>query len=104
MDGSKNLIQGGWKGGGGGSRADCQKTALTLFFGAYFGPLLILRFTVDNQWFISKKTIVFQGFRGAATFSRGGGQLFPGQGVQLFRGGGGSKCKFLWNPIDLVIF
>ena len=28
---------------------------------------------------ISKKTIIFQGFRGGPTFSRGGGvQIFPG--------------------------
>ena len=33
---------------------------------------------------ISKKTIIFQGFRGDPTFSRGGGvQLFPGGGVQM---------------------
>ena len=32
---------------------------------------------------ISKKTIVFQGFRGGPTFSRGGG---GGGGVQLFPG------------------
>ena len=33
---------------------------------------------------ISKKTIIFQGFRGGPTFSRGGGgvQLFPGR-VQM---------------------
>ena len=34
---------------------------------------------------ISKKTIIFQGFRG------GGGQHLSG-GVQLFPGVGGSKC------------
>ena len=32
---------------------------------------------------ISKKTIIFKGFRGGPTFSREGGQLFP------WRGGGG---------------
>ena len=35
---------------------------------------------------ISKKTIIFQGFRGVPIFSRGGFQLVPGGG------GGGSKC------------
>ena len=41
---------------------------------------------------ISKKTIIFQGFRG------GGVQHFPG-------GGGGSKCyTFLKKPIKYVIF
>ena len=34
---------------------------------------------------ISKKTIIFQGFRGDRTFSREGG-------VKLFPGVGGSKC------------
>ena len=35
---------------------------------------------------ISKKTIIFKGFRGGPTFSRGGGgQLFP------WSGGGGSN-------------
>ena len=43
---------------------------------------------------ISKKTILFKGFRGGPTFSRGGGQLFPGVG-----GGGESKCLYLWKPI-----
>ena len=42
---------------------------------------------------ISKKTIIFQGFRG------GGVQHFPGGG------GGGSKCyTFLKKPIKYVIF
>ena len=46
-------------------------------------------FTVVYQWFISKKTIIFQGFRGSPTFSREG-SLFSmgGGGVQLFPGGG----------------
>ena len=50
------------------------------------------------QWFISRKTIIFQDFRGGPTFSRGV-QLFPG-GIQMlisiethrtcdFPGGGG---------------
>ena len=94
-------------GGGGGSRADCQKTALTLFLGLFWSSTY---FTV-LQWlttvFISKKTIVFQGFRGAPTFSRGGGgggsnffqgggsNFFQGGGSNFFQGGGGSKCKFL---------
>ena len=34
------------------------------------------------QWFISKKTIIFEGFRGSPTFCRGGGSNF-------FQGGGG---------------
>ena len=34
---------------------------------------------------ISKKTIIFKGFRGGPTISRGGGQLFS------IEGGGGSN-------------
>ena len=35
----------------------------------------------------------------------GGVQHFPDGGVQLFfGGGGGSKCLFLLNPIEPVIF
>ena len=36
--------------------------------------------------FISKKTIIFYGFRG------GGGQHLPGGGQLFPGGGGGSKC------------
>ena len=72
---------------GGGSRPDCQKTALTTF-------VLVLNlfysFTVVYQWFISKKTI-FPRFRGGPTFCRGV-QHFPG-GFKFFQGGGGGgKC------------
>ena len=38
---------------------------------------------------ISKKTIIFQGFRGGPTFPEGGG------GVQIFEGGGGGSNEFL---------
>ena len=41
------------------------------------------------QWFISKKTIIFQGFRGGPTFSRGGGG--GGGWSCIFQGGGGSN-------------
>ena len=36
------------------------------------------------QWFISEKTIIFQGFRGGPTFSKGWwANFFQGGGVQL---------------------
>ena len=38
---------------------------------------------------ISKKTIIFQGFRGVPIFSRGGG------GIQLVPGGGGGGVQML---------
>ena len=78
----------------GGSRPNCQITALTFFFFLFFfSPQLILQFYSGYQWFISKKTIIFKGFRGGPTFSRGGGGPGPsfsggGGGVQLFPGGG----------------
>ena len=37
---------------------------------------------MEVQWFILRKTIVFQGFRGVPSFSKRG---------ELFSGGGGSK-------------
>ena len=46
---------------------------------------------------ISKKTIIFQGFRGVPIFSRGGGiQLVPGGG-----GGGGPNANFYGNGYNL---
>ena len=52
----------------------------------FFSPQLILQFYRGCPMVISKKTIIFKGFRGGPTFSRGGGQLFPWRG-----GGGGSN-------------
>ena len=63
--------------GGGGSRPQCQKTALTT-------SNLFYSFTVVYQWFISKKTIIFKGCRGGPTFSRGYPSFSRGGGVQLF--------------------
>ena len=63
-------------GGGGGSKSDCQKTDLTTFVVLFFVlvlNLLFYSFTVVYQWFISKKTIIFQ--RGPR-LSRGGGSTF----------------------------
>ena len=73
MRGSRNFCQGG-------SRPDSQKTILTcvflvlnLFYSFYRGCPMV----------ISKKTIIFHGFRRGTTFARG---------VQLFFRGGGGKC------------
>ena len=79
MRGSRNFRQGG-------SRSISQKSSDNLFF---FSPPLIF---TEVKWLISKITIIFQGFRGGPTFSRGGVQLFPG--------GGGSNCSF---PIETLI-
>ena len=43
---------------------------------------------------ISKKTIIFKGFRGGPTFSRGEGNFFHG-------GGGGPMGTFYRNPYNL---
>ena len=66
----------------GGVQARLPKTALTTFF-----LVLNLLNTVVIQWFISKKTIISQGFRGQR-----GSNIFQGgptfsRGVQLFPGG-----------------
>ena len=46
---------------------------------------------------ISKKTIIFKGFRGGPTFSRGEGNFFHGGGG----GGGGPMGNFYRNPYTL---
>ena len=74
---SRNFCQGG------GSRPDCQKTALTFFFS--FSPQLILQFYCGLSMVYFKENYISDGvqhFSGGPTFSRGGVQLFPG----------GSKC------------
>ena len=65
-----------------GVQVSLTKKALITFF---FSPQLI--FTEVKWSIISKISIIFQGFRGGPTFSRGGGvQHFPrgGGGVQPF--------------------
>ena len=77
---SRNFCQGGGGGGGGGGFQPRlpENSSDKVFFS------LVLNLFYS---FTSKRTIIFQGFRGGPTFSRGGGiQLFPGGG-----GGGGSK-------------
>ena len=52
----------------------------------FFSPKLMLQFTEGVQWFYSRENLLFKGSRGVPTFSRGGGgggQLFPGRGVQM---------------------
>ena len=82
MRGSRNFCQ--W-----GSRPDCQKTALTAVF---------FRCTVVYQWFISKKTLIFQGFSGGPTFSRWGPTF--SRGVQLFPGG----CNFFQGGLNAYLY
>ena len=63
----------------GGSRPDCQKTALKAFFVVvFFSPQLILQFYRGFPMVISKKTVIFQGLRWGSTISREVVQLFPG--------------------------
>ena len=81
------------RGGGGEYMPDCQTTALTpFFFNFFFSPQLInvfYSFTVVYQSFISKKTVIFQGFRGGPIFSKRV-HPFPGGGATFSRGV--SKC------------
>ena len=88
MRGSRKFRQGG----GGPGQSD--KKALTTFF---FSPQLIF---TEVKWSISKKSIIFQGFRGGPTFSRGGG----GGGSNIFQGGGSNLFQLLIpyrNPYNL---
>ena len=48
---------------------------------------------------ISQKIIIFKGFRGGPTFSRGGGG--GGGGGNFFHGGGGPMGNFYRNPYIL---
>ena len=60
---SVQLMRGSWnfcRGGGGGSRPHCQTTVLTTFF---LDLNLFYSFYRECQMVISKKTIIFQGFR-----------------------------------------
>ena len=67
-----------------GFRPYCQKNHV--FFLFFLVLNVFYSFTVVYQWFISKKTIILQGFRGGPTFSRGvhhfsGGPTFSRGGV-----------------------
>ena len=86
MRGSRNFRQGG------GVQVSLTKKTLDVFFFFFFfySPQLIF---TEVKRSIAKKSIIFQGFRGGPTFSRGV-QLFPGGG------GGGSNCLF---PIETHI-
>ena len=44
----------------------------------FFSPKLILQFYRGCPMVNSKKTLIFKGFRGGPTFSRGGGNFFHG--------------------------
>ena len=74
MRGSRKFRQGG---GGGPGQSD-KKSSDNVFFLCFFSPQFIF---TEVKWSISKKSIIFQGFRGGPTFSRGGGG--GGGGVQL---------------------
>ena len=75
----------GGGGGGKGSRPDCQKTALTTgFFFSSFSRL-ILQFYRGCPMVISKKTIIFQGFRRGPTFSKGPNVFQGGPNANFYR-------------------
>ena len=83
MSGSRNFRQGGGGGWGWGGPGQSDKKALTFSF-AFF---LVLSLSISKQY------IIFQGFRGGLTFSRG---------VQLFPGGGGVQLLIPYrNPYNL---
>ena len=94
MSGSRKFCQGG-------SRPDCLKTALTKFFVILFLVLnLFYSLTVAYQRFISKKTMLFQGFGGGSTFP--GGPTFSRGGPTFSRGGGGGpNANYYRNPDKL---
>ena len=84
-------------GGGGGSRPDCQKTVLTCFF---FYSSTYFSFYRGCQMVISKKTIIFHGFRGGGNICQGV-QLFPVGGGGGGGGRRGPNANFYRNPYNL---
>ena len=81
MGGSRNLCQGG------GAPGPTARKQLCLRFN--FSPQLIIQFNSGLSMIISKKTIIFQGFRGGPTFSRWGPTFSTGGGggSNFFKGG-----------------
>ena len=75
--------------GGGGSRFTGHKKALSTFFVCGFYSST---YFPEVQWFMTKKTIIFEGSGGGAPFSRRD-LLFQGGG------GGGKIAFFLYNPV-----
>ena len=89
MHGSRNFRRGG---GGGPGQTDKKSSDNVLFFLIYLFFLSSAYF-IEVKWSISKKSIIFQGYRGGPTFSRGGPTFSRGVG-------GGSNCLF---PIETHI-
>ena len=77
MQGSRNFAR-----GGGASRSDCKKTALTAGFPS---PQLILKFYSGLSMVYLKENYNFRRFQRGSNIVRGGG----GGGVILFPVGGG---------------
>ena len=93
------------QGGGMGSRPDCQKTALKFSLLFLILNFNILQFDRGCPMVISKKTILFQGFRGSSAFSREGGSNVVQMLISIethitchFRGGGGVRTPI--SPLD----
>ena len=81
MRGSKNFCRGG------GSRPDCKKTALTLFF---LSLQLILQFYSGLSMVYFKENYNFPRYRR-------GSNIFQWVEVQLLPGGGGLNANLYWN-------
>ena len=84
MRGPRNFLPGGVQ-----ARLPAENSSDDVFF--FLFVLSFYSFTVANQWFISKKTIIVQGFGGGG----GGGSIFQegpifSRGVKLFPRGGPS--------------
>ena len=62
MRGSRNFRQGG------PGQSDKKSSGNVVFFFFFFLPSA---YFTEVKWLFSKKTIIFQGFRGGPTFSRG---------------------------------
>ena len=91
MRGPRFFLSGG---GGGGVQARLPENCSDNVF--FFIVLnLFYSFTVIYEWFITKKIIIFQGFRRGPTFSRGGGSNLFQVGAGGGAGGGPSSLLSL---------
>ena len=72
MHGSRNFCRDKGGGGGGGVQVQLPENSSDVFL-CFLVLNLFYSFTEGVQWLFKRKTIIFGGFRGGPTFSRGGG-------------------------------
>ena len=82
--------------GGGGSRPNWQKTALTTFFFRFLVLNLVYTFTEGVQWLFQRKLLFSKVSEGVQLYPGGGGVQLNQRGVQMLIS--------IKKPILIVIF